>query len=278
MEHHFKRASVAGFALVFLLCLISSGRAQQINDTKPKNLQGVGIDEHLGDVVPKDTWFLDSKGDTVTIGELLEPDKPVLLTPVYFDCPMLCSLVLHGVYSGISKLDWQVGDEYQVITFSFNHNEGPELAAKYKKAYIDSLGQKGASDSWHFLTGNTEQIQKLTDAIGFNFKYIPERKQFAHNATILFLSPEGKITRYLYGISYSKLNLKNALYDAADGKVGSVVDKVLLYCYQYDPASNSYVPVAFNIMKVGGFATMIILGIFLGLLWLNEKRSKSKKE
>lgn len=248
----------------------------QLNKQKPQQLDQVGVDEHLGDSIPLDTRMINSNGDTVQIGSLIEEGKPVILNPVYYECPMLCSLVLNGLFTGVKKLDWVPGNDFSIITFSIDPEEGVELARSNKQSYLDSLAVEGAADGWHFLTGTKEQIANLTDAVGFKFEYDEQADQYAHSAAIIFLSPKGKITRYLYGIDYSKLNLKNALYDAADGNIGNTVDKIVMYCYQYDPSSRSYVPVAVNIMKLGGLATMIILGVFLGFFWIREKRSTNE--
>lgn len=248
----------------------------QLNNKKPEALQDVGIEEHLGEKVPLDLKFADSNGDSVTLGSLMQGDKPVLLNPVYYECPMLCSMVMDAVFSGVKDLKWTPGNEYKIITFSIDPEEDSKLAATTKDSLMMKFGRKNAAAGWHFLSGKEDAVKKLTEAIGFKYTKV-ENGQFAHNAAIMFLSPEGKLTRYLYGIKFEEFNLRNALYEAADGNVGSTVDRVILSCYQYDPDSDSYVPVAWKVMRLGGFATVLILGIFLGLLWLKEKNSKKDK-
>ncbi len=270
-----KTVGLAVFITSMLLQPFSA--TAQLNNQKPKDVQDVGIEEHLGEKIPLDLTFATSEGDSVTLATLMEGNKPVLLNPVYYECPMLCSMVIEAVYSGVSDLKWTPGDEYNIITFSIDPEEDSKLAAATKDSMITKLGRESAREGWYFLSGKEEPIKKLTEAIGFKYKKVEERDQFAHSAAIMFLSPDGTLTRYLYGIEFDEFSLRNALYEAADGEVGSAVERVLLYCYQYDADSNSYVAVAWRIMQLGGFATVLILGIFIGLLWLKEKNSKNDK-
>ncbi|MEX0609348.1 MAG: SCO family protein [Balneolaceae bacterium] len=254
--------------------LLSQPANAQVNREEPDALQNLGIDEHLGDIIPLDARFATSTGDSVEIGDLLEEGKPVLLNPLYYDCPMLCGLVIDGVINVVEKMEWKPGKEFTVISFSIDPKEDAELAAQSKQNYLSGM-DNSVTDGWHFLTGNKPQIDKLINATGFQYREIEETGEYAHTAAIILLSPEGKITRYLYGISYNEFDVRSALYESADGKIGNTLTKVIMYCYQYDPDSNSYAPLARNIMKLGGLATLIFLGIFLGLLWLREKRLKT---
>ncbi|MGF1669131.1 MAG: SCO family protein, partial [Balneolaceae bacterium] len=159
-----------------------------------------------------------------------------------------------------------------IISFSIDPDETSEHASRSKMKYVNDLNRPGAEAGWHLLTGNEENIKRMTEAIGFKYTYDQRTGEYIHAAAITFLSPDGKITRYLYGIEFPEFSLRNALYESADGKIGSVIDRVVLYCFTYDPSSDSYVPVAMNIMKLGGLATLIFLGIFLGLFWMREKK------
>lgn len=246
----------------------------QINGEQPKALQGVGIEEHLGEFIPLDATFTSSSGDTVTLGSLLKEGKPVILNPLYYECPMLCGLVVDGVLNVASELAWSPGEDYQIISFSIDPEEDHILAAEYKQRYVSKLNKKDADKGWYFLTGEKSEIDKVVEAVGFQYNEIEGTGELAHSAAIIMLSPEGKITRYLYGIQYNEFDVRSALYESADGKIGNTLTKVLMYCYQYDSDSNSYVPLAINIMKIGGLATLIILGIFIGLLWLRGKDTK----
>lgn len=247
----------------------------QLNQYSPKVLEEIGVDEKLGDTIPQDLEFIDSKGRLVTIGDLIEDGKPVLLNPLYYDCPVLCSLVLESVYKVVDELVWSPGSDYTIISFSIDPNEGEELAASNKEFYLNKLNKAGASEGWYFLTGSEESIKVLTESIGFRYKYDERTGEYLHLASIMMISPEGVITRYLYGTEFKEFDLRNALYEAADGTIGSTIDKVVLYCFTYDPSSQSYVPVALNIMKLGGLATVIILGIFLGIFWSRERNKES---
>ncbi len=252
-------------------------QSPQLNNQKPEQVQDAGIEEHLGDTVPLELKFATSSGDSVTLGSLMEDNKPVLLNPVYYNCPMLCTMVINAVYQGVNDVKWDPGKEFNIITFSINSDEDYKIAASVKDSIMQKFDRKGAADGWHFLTGKQDAIAKLTDAIGFKYERLDENGQFAHSAAVMFLSPEGTITRYLYGINYKEFDIRNGLYEAADGNVGSTVDKVILYCYVYDADSNSYVPVAWRIMQIGGFITMAVLGIFLGFMWFGHK-FKNKKQ
>ena len=249
----------------------------QLNKQKPKSLQDVGVTERLGESIPLDLKFANADGDSVSLKELFNKDKPVLLNPVYYECPQLCSMVKEAIFKGVKDLKWSPGSEYDIVTFSFDPNEGTMLAAENKERYVNKLNRKNAENGWHFLTGSKQNIKTLTEAVGFDFRKL-QNGQYAHGAAIMFLSPQGKITRYLYGIKFDEFNMRNALYEAADGNIGSAAEQVLLYCYQYDADSNSYVPVAWRIMQVGGFATMIILGIFLGFMWMRHRYSNNDKQ
>ncbi|MCC5925113.1 MAG: SCO family protein [Bacteroidetes bacterium] len=256
--------------LFIILFFISANSFSQVL-TPPAELNEIGIEERLGDRIPGDISFFNEQGEVVTMSDLLSNGKPLIVTPIYFECPMLCNLILNGVTYGLRDLNWQIGDQFEVVTFSIDPDETPELARENKESYLRLLGKPEAADGWHFLTADEENITRMTDALGFNFKWSDEAQEFLHGSAIMFVSPQGVITRYLYGIDYSELSLRNALFDAADGRIGATFERVLLYCFTFDPNSRSYVPNAMRIMKVGGLITMTFLGIFLGLLWFRKK-------
>jgi len=260
---------------VFLIADLAHG---QLNREKPAILDEVGVEEKLGDKIPLDLTFATSDGDSVTIADLMKDGKPVLLNPLYYDCPTLCGLVLDAVFNVVHELAWSPGNEYTIISYSIDPDETAELAAKNKAEVMSDLERTGADEGWYFLTGNEEAIQSLSEAVGFNYKYDENTGEYIHLASIMFISPEGIITRYLYGLNMREFDLRNALYEAAGGQIGSTIERAVLYCFAYDPASQSYVPVAVNIMKLGGLATMLILGIFLTILWRrNSGSSQSPK-
>lgn len=260
--------------LVISVILFANDASAQLNQGGPAVLKEIGVDEKLGDSIPLDLVFINSDGEQVTLRELFEGDKPVLLNPLYYDCPVLCSVVLDGVFSAVKQLAWSPGSDYTIISFSIDPDEGSDLASSSKEFYLKQFDRQGAADGWHFLTGSQESIQKLTEAIGFRYKYEEETGEYIHLASIMMLSPDGKITRYLYGANFKEFDVRNALFEAADGTIGNSIDKVIMYCFTYDPSSQSYVPVAMNIMKLGGLATLIILGIFLSVFWRRERNKK----
>lgn len=269
-----RRITLPAILVLLVVFLNSLSAFAQLNREEPDALQNLGIDEHLGDYIPLDAKFATSAGDSVTIGDLLKEGKPVLLNPLYYECPMLCGLVLDGTLNVIQDLAWKPGKDFIVISVSIDPDEDVEIARKTKENYLAQMDST-TKNGWHFLSGSKTEIDKVVNAAGFQYKKIDETGEYAHSAAIILLSPKGKITRYLYGISYDEFDVRNALYESANGKIGSTIDKVVMYCYQYDPDSGSYVPMAFNIMKLGGLATLIFLGIFLGLLWLREKRKNT---
>ncbi len=261
--------------LTLAVLFTSTGVIAQLNQgNTPEALQGVGVEEKLGDYIPLDATFSTVNGDSTTLGDLLEEGKPVILNPLYFECPMLCGLVIEGMMDVVDELAWQPGKDYLIISFSVDPGEDHLMAVRYREEYLAGLQNTDAQEGWYFLTGKQSQIDRVTEATGFSVREVQGTGEYAHSAAIMMLSPDGKITRYLYGISYNEFDVRNALYESADGKIGNTLEKVVMYCYQYDPDSGSYVPVAMNIMKLGGLATLIILGIFLTLLWVREKRKK----
>jgi protein SCO1/2 len=268
------RYPLAIFLLISVI-LFTFDAAAQLNRGGPAVLKEIGVDEKLGDSIPLDLVFTNSYGDDITLSELFESDKPVLLNPLYYDCPVLCSVVLDGVFGAVKQLAWSPGNDYTIISFSIDPEEGPELASSSKEFYLNQFNRESAADGWHFLTGSQESIEQLTEAIGFRYKYEEETGEYIHMASIMMLSPDGKITRYLYGANFREFDIRNALFEAADGTIGNSLDKVLMYCFTYDPSSQSYVPVAMNIMKLGGLATLIILGIFLSVFWRRERNKKN---
>lgn len=258
--------------LIVLLVLASNSQAQYLNVT-PDELLEVGVDEKTGEFISGDILLFDADGDTLTISDLLYKGKPLILNLVYYECPMLCSLVMNGILKSLQGINWTPGKEFNVLTVSIDPEETPKIASTYKSAYYDSLNI--INNGWYFTVSNESNIQKLSGQVGFKFKYDAEIEQYAHPAVIVFIDDQGMIIRYLYGIEFASIQLKKALDDASKGIIGNTIDRILLYCYQYNPESKSYVPVAINIMKVSGFLVMIALGIFLGLLWYREKQLKS---
>lgn len=262
--------------VILSLLLFPISSIAQLNRQMPNDLKEVGITEKLGEQIPLNLKFANAQGDSITLEQLFDDEKPVILNPVYYECPQLCSMVKEAIFKGINTLQWNPGEDYTIITFSIDPNEKHKLAALNKQRYLNRL-DRNITDGWYFLTGNEQSIRQLTEAVGFNYQKL-KNGEFAHGAAIMFLSPNGTISRYLYGLKYDEFKLRNALYEAADGEIGSTTEQILLYCYQYDADSNSYVPVAWKVMKLGGFATFFILSIFLGFMWLRYRYSNNTKQ
>lgn len=241
----------------------------------PAGLVDVGIDEHLGAQVPLDAKFRDETGKEVALGSYFQPGKPVLVNFAYYQCPMLCNLVLNGMLGGMKKISWTPGKEYEVVTISIDPRETPELAAAKKQTHIEELGKPEAATGWHFLTGDEKEIKKVADAIGFKYQYLRSNNEFAHAAGIFTISPAGKISRYLYGVEFKHKDLRLALLDASEGRALSIGEKIEMFCYRYDANAKGYVLFARNFMKGSGYVVAAGLFLFLGALWRRElKRSK----
>lgn len=237
-------------------------------------LQDIDVEEHLGESIPLDLKFTDSNGKEVALKSYFNKDKPVILVLAYYNCPMLCTLVLNGLSQAIRPMDLKPAEDYEILTVSIDPTETPQLAAAKKEAQIGEIDKQNMDAAWHFFVGKDSSIRALADAVGFKYYYVEERKEYAHPAVLMVLTPEGKVSRYLYGIEFPEINLRLALLEASQGKVGSTLDKLVLYCYHFDPGANGYVMFAANVMKLGGVATLIILGLFLGGFWLREMRRK----
>jgi protein SCO1 len=269
-------------AAVIVLALIQIAQAQHggglmtgggglPSTTLPPNLGDVVIDQKLGSQIPLDLAFRDESGRTVALKQYFQPGKPVLLTLVYYDCPMLCTEVLNGETSMLRILKFDPGKDFEVVTVSFDPREKPELAAAKKKVYMQRYGRNAAADGWHFLTGDQESITKLTNAVGFHYKWDDRLQQFAHATAIMVATPQGKLSHYFYGVEYSPKDVRLALVEASDDKIGNPVDQVLLYCYHYDPRTGRYGAVITRVMRVAGVLTILILGSFLLIMFRKDK-------
>ena len=242
----------------------------QTDDGLPAVYDGVGIQERLGERAVLDTRFADASGDSVRISDLVPDGQPVILNFVYHTCPMLCSILLDQLVDGLQGLDRRPGSDFQVVTVSMASFETADIAHRQKERYLALLSRPGAEEGWHFLTGREEDVERLAASVGFGFKWVEETREFAHPAALIFLSSDGKVTRYLHGMNYPPSDLEKALVEASSGEVASVIDRIVLYCYRYDPDSNSYVVHATNLMKIGGLLTVAVLGLFLFFMWRRE--------
>jgi protein SCO1/2 len=235
-------------------------------NTRPPRLQNVGIDQRLDAQVPPDLIFRDQTGKTVKLGDYFDR-KPLILNLVYYNCTMLCGEALAGLASAMRLVKFDVGNEFDVITVSFDPRETPEMAAAKKIDYVKRYGRPTATAGWHFLTGPADSINALTKAVGFQYQYDEKSKQYAHATAIMVLTPQGRISRYFYGVDFPPKDLRMGLVEASQGKIGNAVDAVLLYCYHYDPETGKYGAIVGNILRLAAAATILFLGGMLLILW-----------
>lgn len=240
----------------------------------PPGLEGVGVTEKPESQVPLDAVFRDEDGREVRLGDFFRAGKPVILNLGYYGCPMLCGLVANGLVAGLKDLPWNAGQEFGVVTVSIDPNETPTLARLKKQSYLRELGRPVAAAGWHFLTGREPDIRALTEAVGFGFRWNEERREFAHAAVLIVLTPQGTVSRYLYGIEFDARTLRLSLVEAAEGKVGSPLDRILLYCFHYDASERRYALAAVKLMRAGGLVTALAVTGALALLWRREKRRR----
>lgn len=267
----FKRA--LWLSLAFLLGLSGSGMLCAQNSV-PFQLEDVGIDQRLNEKIPLELRFKDETGQMVQLDQFFGT-KPVILTLVYYECPMLCNLVLNGMATALKPLDFTPGREFDILTISIDQRETPSLAAAKKQEYLQSYGRPTAETGWHFLTGERQEIRKLADAAGFRFKYDSEADQFAHAAAIMILTPEGRLARYLYGVEYAPRDLRLGLVEASQNRIGSPVDQVLLFCYRYDSLTGQYSLAIMKLVRAAGLLTVVGLGLLLYLMIRRENRGSS---
>jgi protein SCO1/2 len=238
------------------------------------DLARIDIVEHLGSTVPLNLHFTDESGLPVTLRQYFGKGRPVLVMLGYYECPMLCNMVFNGVADGVKGLQWTPGTQFTMLTISINPKETSQLAFAKKQNYLKYMGRPEAANGWSFLVGEESQSKALADAIGFKYIYDSTTGQYGHAACAYVLTEDGTISRYLYGIEFPSRDLKFALLEASQGKIGSTIDRLLLYCYHYDPAAKGYVLFAQNVMKIGGGLTVLAVGILLAGLFIRERRSR----
>jgi len=280
-----KRASLdaGGLAvlLVVLLGIFPAAFAQENGERTeavPAELEGLGIFPRNGESIPLDLSFTESNGQQVELKDFFDDRKPVFLTLVYYNCPMLCNILLDKFVEGLKELQWTAGQEFEIVTVSIDPKETPDQA-RFKKAHqIENYGRPSAAAGWHFLTGTEQNVAALADAVGFKYAWNEERQQFAHAAGIFVITPGGVISQTLLGLVYDEQTLRLALVEASEGDVGSFVDQALLFCFHYDAESGRYAPAAMNFMRLGGGLAAVILVAVLIRFWLRDRRRRTKLE
>jgi protein SCO1/2 len=276
------RVLLALLPLFALFCAQALGQAMSKGilsppaDVRPPYLENVGIEQHLDAQVPANLAFTDDSGRAVKLGDYFGK-KPLILNLVYYNCTMLCGEALSGLAGAMKMIKFDAGNQYDVVTVSFNPKETPQIAAQKKLEYLKRYGRPSAANGWHFLTGSADSINALTKAVGFQYQYDPKIDQYAHVTAIMVLTPEGRISRYFYGVDFPPKDLRMGLVEASQGKIGNAVDQILLYCYHYNPATGKYGAVVSNMLKIGGALTIVLLGGML-LIFIRLERSVSNRQ
>jgi protein SCO1 len=262
------------FVAIAILVGICSAPVCAQQTTAPAILSKVGITQNLGAQIPPDIAFLDETGKIVRIGDFFG-GKPIILSLVYFDCPALCTEVLNGELRTMKAISLDLGKDFDAVTVSFEPKDTPTLAKAKRDVYAGQYGRAGAAEHWHFLTGEQSSIDALTKAVGFQYAYDASIHQYAHAAAILILTPGGRIDRYFYGVQYPARDVRLGLVEASAGKIGTLTDQALLYCYQYDPTTGKYGLVVMNVLRAAGGLTVLLLGGFMLVMFLRERKRSS---
>lgn len=236
----------------------------------PPQLQGVGVDEHLGRPVDLNLIFIAENGYPVALKDFFHAGKPVILNLIYYQCPMLCNLILNGQAQVMREIPWNAGDQYEVVTISIDPQESFNLAREKKSVYLNALNRPASG--WHFLCDTQDNAKKLAEQVGYHYRYDEQQSQFAHPAAIFILTPEGKVSRYLYGVRFRAMDVRFALAEASENRTSMTVEKILLYCYHYDPKAGAYVMFASNVMRIGGALTVFIIAFFIWRLFQADRR------
>ena len=259
---------------LFICSLAMTAAAQDNASVTPPQLRGVGIDQRLNNQVPLGLKFRDETGQTVTLGSYFGK-KPVIISLVYYRCPMLCTMAENGLLNALRDVTFNIGEQYQVVTLSIDPTETPDLAMGKKAVYVGLYGRPAAKQGWHFLVGDEPSIRALAQAVGFHYNFMPETRQYAHATGIIVLTPQGKVSRYFYGIQYPPRDIRLALVEASNEKIGSPVDAIMLYCCEYDPHTGKYGVVVAHILKISGAITLLCMGTLLFALSRGGQQNKS---
>lgn len=278
-----RRAFAVGLLLSAFCLLAASARAQYAQPpvgpvptgNSTEVLKKVGIEQRLGGQIPLDLTLRDESGREVRLGEYFRRGRPVVLTLVYYECPMLCNQTLNGLVGALQALSFTPGKEFEVVAVSFDPREGAELAAKKKETYLKRYGRAGADEGWHFLTGEKDSIDRLSQSVGFRYVWDEQSKQFAHASAVMVATPEGRLSHYFYGIEYSPKDLRLALVESSRGKIGSPVDALILYCYHYDPATGKFAPVM-AVLRAAGVLTVLGLAALILFLVRRTRRGAER--
>jgi len=247
----------------------NQGALTSASSQRPAALKDISFRQRLNQRLPLDAIFKDESGHAVALGEYFGGSKPVILAFVYYQCPMLCTQIMNGVSSALKTLSFEAGKDYVVVLISFDTRDTPEAAAKKKREHLAYWQAQNTAAGWHFLTGDEATIRRAADAAGFTYKWDEQTQQFAHVSGVLVVTPDGRLSRYFYGIEYSPRELRMALVESSEGHIGSVVDEILLYCFHYDPLAGRYGVVIMNLLRIGGVLTVAFI---VGVILLSRRR------
>jgi protein SCO1/2 len=270
----FSKSPLFSIVCVALACACVGDVRAQRNDKLPKGFEGLSIQEHLDAEVPKTLSFRDDRGQEVLLGDYFDGTKPVVLSMNYSDCPMLCNLQLNGLFESMKQLSFRPGEDFEFVSVSINPLETTDRARIAKNGYVRKLGDAQAAKGMHFLTGSKANIDALAKALGFSFNYIAETKQYAHPAVLEICTPDGRLSRYLYGVEFPVRDLRLSLVEASEGKIGTTYDQILMFCLHFDPEEGRYTPFATNLMKLAGSLTVLIGAIFVVPYWFVRSGTK----
>ncbi|GAB4376330.1 MAG: SCO family protein [Acidobacteriota bacterium] len=260
-----------GLLAVLLTLPPAAAAAAERAEPLPDALENVGVDEHRGEMIPLELTFRDEAGETRPLAAWFGHERPVMLVLGYYRCPMLCPLVLHGLFDALGDLEWTAGEQFELLYVSIDPTDTPRAAERMKASYLRSYPRPGAEAGVHFLTGEREAIEALADAVGFRYAYVADRNEYAHGAVVMLLTPNGRISQYLYGVSFDPQTVRLALVEASEGNIGSALDHFLLTCFHYDSEAGRYIPSVMAFMRLGGIVTVGLIGVFLVVLWRRDR-------
>lgn len=255
---------------------IDEKAAPLVSTDKPKEFDGMGITENLGTDLDLNMKFKDESGQDVTLAKYFDGTHPVVISLVYFNCPGLCNFHLNGVVESMKEMDWKAGEKFQLLAISFDPKETPDLAAAKKVNYMKLYDKAGTENGFHFLTADAETVKKITETVGFRYRWDEQSKEWAHASAAVIATPKGKIARYLHGIMFDSKTFKMALIEATEGKIGTVIDQMIFYCFKYDPHQSKYTLYAFRLVQLGGVVIILVLGAILFPVWMRSRRENEK--
>lgn len=282
MQPRLMNFTLAAVTSVAMLLSFTNASAHPYEDPKkrdlvstenPKELQEIEIQEKLGAQLDTSVMVRSEQGQVVPLSTYFSSGKPVIFSLVYYSCPGLCNFHLNGLFEALKNLEWNPGRDFEVVALSFDHRETPDTGAAKKRSYMEMYARGSVVESGiHFLTADEAAIKKITEQVGFRYKWNEESKEWGHSSAAIFVSPDGKLTRYLHGIMFEAKNIKLALSEGGQGKIGSFVDQVVWRCFKWDPKKSVYTFYAFRLMQLGGFLMILVMAALLIPNWIRSRR------